>query len=733
MEVILSTPCEIPSHECVIKLFSTSQINFCKVCSVFLGSSHLNTPQEQQNKSQLDKRETQKKPLRYYRTSYNQSLHQIKIDHEKNLEHMLNKQHKNRFYNQDASHLVVRPKIIDFMTKIHEKFQKGPEILHKAIVLMDSVFSRHQVSYDKIEIIVLLCLHISSKFDESFSNYDPDKSFFKYAQKSNSFNEIIMLEKQLVKILDFQFDVQSPYHFLNFFNNKGVVSDKDIYDLINVYSKNTQNHQKMQNIKNSTFCISKEHLIIVNEIYQGIDDVQFKLNGGKNKNIQINLSIEDVSDFVNNIQKWKFNETNNEEPKESPEKPNCEEQREETNEDVFSELRMCYNNPLWPLFIEFLFQQIEISNGQTNFNTNILADKKDIFNNQNLQKITQKFEEILDSNTMTHQEEQTKKNSINETQIDFELDKNCHSNTNLINPNMNIESFLSSNSNKDLSNRTSILFDKKNVLKSFMDNSIKNENLISDTSSIVFTTKLSELNFSDFKFTISSSTQTITRLLNCLRLNSEHLPVGLVEVCCSNFENIFEIILKASTEVYSLNKFTSVAVAVSILYISRKLMNFKDIWTTDLKILTGLSECDIEGCVEHVLNDPSLFKLVNQMKTNFELEEQETLYGEKKIISFKNILKMYRNKSQKVIYDFRNFETIIKNQVLFKYFVEKGNVKKSFFNLSMKNNLSYERNDHSQQNISKFNLLNKPEGNSISVKPIYKMLQFDINKENIIS
>jgi hypothetical protein len=732
MEVILSTPCEVPSHECVIKLFSTSQINFCKVCSVFLGSNHLNQPQDHQNKPTLDKRETQKKPIRYYRTSYHQSLHQVKIDHEKNLEHMLNKQHKNRFYNQEASHLVVRPKIIDFMTKIHDKFDKGSAILHKAIVLMDSVFSRHQVTYDKIEIIVLLCLHISSKFDESFSNYDPDKSFFKYAQKSYSFNEMIMLEKQLVKILEFQFDVQSPYHFLNFFNNKGVVSDKDIFDLIKIYSNNHifQNMEMKQNQKNLTNVFSKEEVIITNEILKEMENVNFKLNGGKNKNIEIKFNIQDISEFMNQIKKWNSNEKNNIFLNNvSSKNSNLQEETEEINEGIFGELKECYVNPLWPLFIEFLFQQIDLTNGQNNLNSNILADKNDIFNKENLQKITLNFSEIINSNC-TIQEEKTQKNFINETQIDFDQEKSFPPNPI---SNMNIESFLSSNSNKELPNRTSILFTQKNNQKIPTENSTKTESFIPDFPNLICSTMLSELNFTDFKFTISSSTQTITRLLNCLRLNSEDLPVGLVEVCCSNFENIFEIILKASTEVYSLNKFTSVAVAVSILYISRKLMNFKDIWTQDLSVLTGLSESDIEGCVEHVLNDPSMFKLVNQMKTNFEMEEQETLYGKKKIISFKNILKMYRNKAQKVIYDFRSFEKIIKNQVIFKYFVEKLAEENSFFGLSTKNHLNFNSYDLGKPNISKFDLINNPESNIKSEKSIYQMLQFDINKENITS
>ena len=183
----------------------------------------------------------------------------------------------------------------------------------------------------------------------------------------------------------------------------------------------------------------------------------------------------------------------------------------------------------------------------------------------------------------------------------------------------------------------------------------------------------SDFDFSDFEFTISSNLQTITRLLNCLRFNEESLPVGLVEVCCSNFENIFETILAATSEVYSLNKFTSIAVAVSILYLSRKLMNLKKIWPKELITLTGLSETDIQGCIDHIFSNPILYRLIVNMKNHLESEELELVYGNRKVIYFKNILKMYRNKTKKVILDFRKFEMILKVDLLVKSLSENPN------------------------------------------------------------
>ena len=731
MEVILSTPCVIPSHKCETKLFSPSQIKFCKECSVFLGNNHSNIEINNEDCNENDEREIQKKCLKYYRTSYNQNIQRNKIDHEKNLEHMLRKQHENRFYNQEASHLMVRPKIIEFMKKIHEKFKKGSEIYHKAIVFMDSVFSRHQVAYDKIEIIVLLCLHISSKFDESFSNYDPDKSFFKYAQKSYSFNEIINLEKQLVKILEFQLDIQSPYHFLNFFNNKGVICDRDIYDLINIYSGNQNNNFEKINEENSPDNLKDltQKSLLKKKIINYLQNVEIELNGKKNTDIKLNFTEKNILDYLDifenakSLKQSKNNKINFSKIKNI----------QIENNKVFHVLKECYLNPLWSLFIEFLFTKLNPINENNIINPNVLADKNNLFTIENLEKLDLNLSEILNTNINQITEEKNNENFLNETQIEIDQENvNPINPDTSINPKKNYISFLSNNSIKQFSNKTSIVIDPKNIFLKENENCTKIEPISFENLSKKISINLFDLDFSDFNFTISSNIETITRLLNCLRFNLEFLPVGLVEVCCSNFETIFETLLKTSCEVYSLNKFTSVAVAVSILFISRKLMNFPNVWTEDLKVLTGLTENDIEGCVEHILNNPIMYKLINSMKKNFEFDEQETVYDNKKIISFKNILKMYRTKAQKVISDFKNFECIIKSQILFKHFyqelLKKNKSKKQFGNsFNLFSGVSMD------QNFSESNLKNFKSKEAEYVDRNDKILQLELDKENIIS
>lgn len=725
MEDLLCTPRENLSHTCEPKKYCKSQIKFCKVCGLFLGNSLSYLAVNENEDLENTKREIPKTRLKYYRTSSHDGPHQIKIDHAKNLQNMLKKQHKNRFYNQEASHLVVRPKIIDFMTKIHERFGKGPQILHKSIVLMDSVFSRHQVTFDKIELIVLLCLHLSSKFDESFSNYDPDKSFFKYAQRSYSFKDMILLEKQLVRILEFQFDVQSPFHFLNFFNNKGVVSNRDIHDLIRVYSGSQPTPPA-----NDPPELPQNVSFLVEVLHSRIGQVDFRMESSKHKNVGIQFSKNEICGFLEILDPIELIENQTILDKNFKINLNENEKSDSTKNQMFADLDKCFSNPIWPLFIEFMFKGFGSPAENSIVDEHILADKNSKLSDQNKRTLKQHFLQLIQSRPEFPENEFK---FYKETKIDLEQEKGNSIKIDPSEKRLRIGSFLSEKSLKELSNRTSILCEHKHPFKTVPEFPEQRNQIIFEEPNQLFSTNLGSLDFSDFSFTISSSTQTMIRLLNCLRLNSDGLPVGLVEVCCSNFENIFSIILRASIEVYSLNKFTSVAVAVSLLYISRKLMNFSEVWTPDLALLTGLSETDIEGCVEHVLNDPSMFKLVSEMKRNFECETQETFYGTKKIISFRNILKMYYEKAQKVVHDFRNFERILKNQVLFDFCLKGDFLEKLISKPTQSFGSPESHSEPSKYKMSEFETNSEFSKVETPTDSLFRIFQFEILKENVSS
>ena len=765
MKKQLQEPLAKSDHECTPQIPGAAAVSYCKQCGISMPASG----------------------MKFYRSSaYGLSGG---IDQAGNLNHMLRKQHLNRFYNEEATHRVIRQRIVEFMRRAHARFEKEPEVFYKALALVDSVFSRHQVFHDRVEVVVLLCLHLAAKFDEPFSKYRPEKSFFRFAMRTNSFKDLCFMEKQLIRILGFQLDVQTPFHFLNFFNSRGLVSQKDIAQLVKIYIPQVSASQETKGALSELFCsrfgIREEYL---ERLAKGINRVGLSLTLEDGTALGIDLNSEDLLEFLAFIkdeipaenflalfenfgcdsvesvgsEKQKkpvqsglgieslnpvadlFSELSEEKPKnglnskyenvKSSLKPN-------SKEDVFRTLKRCYNDPLWGAFVETLFIKKTKNEGEDQ----VLADNfEEAFSTERFLSGASALERAsrvlgeggIECNVGGWAKEgsgllengEGKCAELDETRIlesinsgsgnvcrkesrdQFESLLNSGSIEMSFNQNLlRSQSFLSVKSiNEDFLPRTSILTQTenhrqnqsfkfpgtnptmanfslaKNLISPPKMDLITNKNDIKYGSSPKLTHSISmgfdavQMNLSDlkamhdFEFTISTRLDTVGRLLNCLRMSPEDLPVGLIEVCCSNFESVFEVLLAGSAEVYSLNKFTSAAVAVSILYLTRKLMSFPDVWPAELTSLTGLSEADIQGCVEHIINEPRLIELVYQIRRGFEANDQEQVFGSRRLVSFRDMLRMYHNKTQKVIADFLRFRKELVNVAVLEFCLDLG-------------------------------------------------------------
>lgn len=761
MKKQLSDPLAQPDHKCTAQARTDVPLSFCKLCGITMPASG----------------------VKFYRSSAFGSSGGI--DQAANLNHMLRKQHLNRFYNEEATHRVIRQRILDFMRRKHSRFQKEPEVFYKGMALVDSVFSRHQVFHDRVEVVVLLCLHLAAKFDEPFSKYRPDRSFFRFAMRSNSFRDLCFMEKELIRILGFQLDVQTPFHFLNFFNSRGLISQKDISELVRIYIPQaplvlTSSDQLSERLLKQ-HGIQKEYL---ERLAAEVSKVGVSIKISEGNCIPLEIDGEDLTEFLGFLEKEMkakdfeklfknfgrsfLDQISNLDSEKNPKirkflnfdffggakivSPNSDFEDKKTSqnskksskkfrttpgtqEDVFKTLKRCYEDPIWSAFVETLFIKKNSSEGENpvlaeNFPNLSWSERvtSGAFGlthlGEELCYVPLPFGNCWQEKTRQNQNLEQKEKGLNETGI-FESmrslspsgkeEKFSNKFEPLINPeakdnilNFNVlqqRSFLSSKSlNEELPPKTSIFIPKDSKMDDLRfsklgpkisDFSVSNglSNLptqpeMTHNSKQVFHSpgkkplvtctnpqeKFSPVEIElkslqklhNFEFTISTRLDTVVRLLNCLRMSPEDLPVGLIEVCCSNFESVFEVLLAGSVEVYSLNKFTSAAVAVSILYLSRKLMSFPDVWPAELTALTGLSEADIQGCVEHIINEPRLIELIYQIRRGFEANEQEQVFGSRRLVSFKDMLRMYHNKTQKVIADFSRFRKDLVNHCLLK-------------------------------------------------------------------
>ena len=75
------------------------------------------------------------------------------------------------------------------------------------------------------------------------------------------------------------------------------------------------------------------------------------------------------------------------------------------------------------------------------------------------------------------------------------------------------------------------------------------------------------------------------------KLPKEHIESRMVQ-----FERLVSLALQASTNHYEFYRFTSIAVATSVIACARRLMGFDYAWTLDLENLTGVAWESIEQC-----------------------------------------------------------------------------------------------------------------------------------------
>ncbi|CCD25887.2 B-type cyclin CLB1 NDAI_0G01110 [Naumovozyma dairenensis CBS 421] len=139
--------------------------------------------------------------------------------HELELITLPNKQkilrHKNIRENRDI--------LIDWLVKIHVKFQLLPETLFLAINLIDRFLTKESVQLDKLQLVGTSCLFIASKYEEI---YCPSiKNFANETDGACSTDDIKKGEKYILKALDFNLNYPNPMNFLR------RISKADDYDI----------------------------------------------------------------------------------------------------------------------------------------------------------------------------------------------------------------------------------------------------------------------------------------------------------------------------------------------------------------------------------------------------------------------------------------------------------------------------------------------------------------------
>lgn len=140
---------------------------------------------------------------------------------------MIQKQQKNRIFNPESSSLVFRDELIKIVKKWAISFKVSAMSLYTAISFVDSILGRWEIYKDSVEILALICLLIASKFHETCDQSSKTRKIYNVCKQRVGEKNILKYESLVSNILEWDFDIQTPLHFVNFYLSRGVIFSSD--------------------------------------------------------------------------------------------------------------------------------------------------------------------------------------------------------------------------------------------------------------------------------------------------------------------------------------------------------------------------------------------------------------------------------------------------------------------------------------------------------------------------
>jgi hypothetical protein len=117
----------------------------------------------------------------------------------------------------------MRGILTDWLVQVHVRFHMIPEILFRAVNMVDRFLSARAASPANLQLLGITCLFISSKVEEIAS--PSIVHFLDCAGSSYTENEILQTERHVLKTLEWNLSYPNPIHFLQ------RVSKADGYDV----------------------------------------------------------------------------------------------------------------------------------------------------------------------------------------------------------------------------------------------------------------------------------------------------------------------------------------------------------------------------------------------------------------------------------------------------------------------------------------------------------------------
>lgn len=126
--------------------------------------------------------------------------------------------------NQTDVNEKMRAILIDWLIEVHYKFKLLPETLFITVNLIDRYLERKEIKRQRLQLLGVTAMWIACKYEEI---YAPEiKDFVYITDNAYQQKDILALEYELLRTLEFNVTTSTSYRFLQRFTKLSGVSDK---------------------------------------------------------------------------------------------------------------------------------------------------------------------------------------------------------------------------------------------------------------------------------------------------------------------------------------------------------------------------------------------------------------------------------------------------------------------------------------------------------------------------
>ena len=121
----------------------------------------------------------------------------------------------------------MRSILLDWLIEVHLKFKLVPETMYLTVHLIDKYLEKKQVKRNKLQLVGVTAMLIACKSEEM---YPPEvKDFIYITDKAYNKEEVLNMEIEMLKTLNYDITFPTQYKFLEFYKKKLNLDEKSFF------------------------------------------------------------------------------------------------------------------------------------------------------------------------------------------------------------------------------------------------------------------------------------------------------------------------------------------------------------------------------------------------------------------------------------------------------------------------------------------------------------------------